>query len=230
MSAEFVEVMRYAVQLLVVVLAGSFVLYLMKALDLSETYATHSNTYTWFWTLAYMRGVVPAGLLLMMWTVATVACFYRVVVLPSRTQLRLAGVALNKHGTVTSSLMPAKEERGGRFRYHVLPSTAAFVANACITITVNALYIFSTQQALRPLLHFVLQLSLSIFRLLYSAIALPILSGHIRSRVDVVRFRFLLVMFNNLLIPCLVTALTSDSCFQVRMNFVLQVCKSVCLL
>ena len=107
------------------------------------------------------------------------------------------------------------DEKEGSFSDRVVPIAVAFIANACVTITVNALYIYSTQQALDPSLHFVLQLSLSIFRLLYTAIALPILSRRIRSLVYNVRFRFILLTINNLLIPCIVTALTSDACFQV---------------
>ena len=91
LSNSFVEVMQYAVQLLAVVLVGSLVLYLVKALDSSEAYATHSHTYAWFWTLAYMRGVVPATLLLMLWTGAILVCFYGVVAHPLREKMSLDG-------------------------------------------------------------------------------------------------------------------------------------------
>jgi len=81
LSETFVGVMQNAVQLFVVVLMGSLALYLVKVLD-SDAYATHSETYAWFWTLAYMRGVVPACMLLMLWAAAISACFYRIVVHP----------------------------------------------------------------------------------------------------------------------------------------------------
>ena len=86
LSGSLVEVMHYAVQLLIVILLGSVPLYITKAMDSSDEYVTHSKTYAWFWTLAYMRGVVPACLLLVLWTGAISACFYRVIVclLPMR--------------------------------------------------------------------------------------------------------------------------------------------------
>jgi hypothetical protein len=67
LSGTFVEVIQYTVQLFVMIMLGSMILYLVKALDSSDAYATHSHTYAWFWTLAYMHGVVPDGMLVMVW-------------------------------------------------------------------------------------------------------------------------------------------------------------------
>ena len=92
---------------------------------------------------------------------------------------------------------------------------AVVIFNACVACAVNALYIYSTQQDFSSSVHFCFQLSMSVFRLLYSAIAFPILSRSFRSAVVNIRFRFMLLILNNLLIPCVVTALTSDACFQV---------------
>jgi hypothetical protein len=89
------------------------------------------------------------------------------------------------------------------------------VLNFCVVITVNALYIYSTQQALDAFVHLLLQFSLSVFRLLYSATAGPVLARSVHNAAANVRFRFMLSMINNLLLPCLVVALTSDACFQV---------------
>jgi len=204
LSGALVEVMQFAVQLLGVILAGSVVLYLVKVLDSGGAYATHSETYTWFWTLAYMRGEVPAGLLLVLWTGAVSACFYRVVVRP------LSGRAEPADKEV------ADVEVDSISRGRVLPIAAAIFLNACVTGTVNALYIWSVQQSLGRSLHFGLQLILSIFRLLYAAVALPALTRSVHSAAANVRLRFSFLMVNNLLLPCLVTALTSDACFQVR--------------
>ena len=79
LSGTFIEIMQHAVKLLLIILVGSSVLYIVKALDSSDTYTTHSQTYAWFWTLAYTRGVVPAGMLLMLWAVTISACFYCIV-------------------------------------------------------------------------------------------------------------------------------------------------------
>jgi len=215
LSDTFVLVMQNAVQLLVVILAGSMVLYLVKALDSSDAYATHSHTYAWFWTLAYMRGVVPAGLLLMLWTGAISACFGCIVLFPRRS----GGSSVMAQKTAVPS---AASGEIMSFTDQAVSVGAAFVFNACVTIVVNTLYIYSTQQALGFNVHLCIQLSLSIFRLVYVTVAFPLLSRPIQGAVDNVRFRFILLTINNLLIPCIVTALTSDACFQVAI--VMPVC------
>jgi hypothetical protein len=212
LSGTIVKVMRYAVQLLVVVLAGSLLLYLIKALDSSGVYATHSHTYAWFWTLAYMRGVVPAGMLVVLWAGAISACFYRIVVHPMG---RNAGGHCEASAEAARGNDPAATAEVMSFRSRVVSMVAAIAINTCVTVAVNALYIYSTQQALGASVHFSIQLSLSIFRLLYVVVAFPLLSRPIRRIVENVWFRFILLTINNLLIPCVVTALTSDACFQV---------------
>ena len=71
------------------------------------------------------------------------------------------------------------------------------------------------KQALGSFRHFGIQLSLSIFRLVYVVVAFPLLSRPLRRAVENIHFRFILLTINNFIIPCIVTALTSDACFQV---------------
>jgi hypothetical protein len=155
-----------------------------------------------------MRGVVPAGILVIVWVVAISACFY-CIILHRRTE------GFSSETPHRASHSEAATAEVVSFGDHVVPVGAAFAFNACITIAVNTLYIYSTQQAMGASIHFCIQLSLSIFRLVYTAAAFPILSRSIRSTVQNVRFRFILLTINNLLLPCIVTALTSDACFQV---------------
>jgi hypothetical protein len=221
LSGAFVEIMQCAVKLVVLILAGSMALYLVKELDSENTYSTHSHTYAWFWTVAYMRGVVPAGMLLMLWLGAISACFYLVIIIPRRRTGRTGSSSSSSSSSETPRKAPHTEAASqieSNFREHAVSVGAAFAFNACITIAVNAMYIYSTQQALGAFAHFCVQLSLSIFRLVYIAVAFPLLSRSIRSAVENVRFRFILLTINNLVIPCVVTVLTSDACFQVTIR------------
>mmetsp|Transcript_28450 Transcript_28450/g.48093 ORF Transcript_28450/g.48093 Transcript_28450/m.48093 type:complete len:442 (-) Transcript_28450:2546-3871(-) len=211
LSETLMEVMSCAMHLLIVVLAASLVVYVVKVLDSDDAYATHSNSYAWFWTLAYTRGEMIAGLLVVMWTVSISGCFYCLVVHASKGH---NGRTRPQGGADACATKSSNDSTSFR-DFFVFPIFAAFLLNACITITVNAVYIYFTQQAFSASVHFAFQLSLSIFRLLYSGMVFPFLSRPIRSAVGRVRFRFLLLTINNLVIPCLVTALTSDSCFQV---------------
>jgi hypothetical protein len=142
------------------------------------------------------------------WAGAISVCFYCIIVHPRRNSCRSETPQRVAHSEAAATEVVS-------FRNHLVSVGTAFAFNACIIIAVNTLYIYSTQQALGASIHFCIQLSLSIFRLVYTAVAFPILSRSIRSTVDNVRFRFILLTINNLLIPCVVAALTSDACFQV---------------
>ena len=204
---SFGDVRKYAVQLLVVMITCVSPLFILRLLDSEGTFSTHSNTYAWLWTLAYMRGLVPASLLLMAWAVSITVCFYYVIwQVKSVHDMPLKTVNLD---VSVGGNVPHIE------RDSVVHIAIAFFVNSFITVTVNALYILSTQQAMRAATHFYIQLSLSLFRLLYVVIAFPFLSRPIKNLMQNVRFRFLLIVINNLLVPCVVTAFTSDACFQV---------------
>ena len=208
LSGSFLQVVYQALCLLALILMGSFVLYLMKLLDSGKEYSTHSHTYSWFWTQAFMRGQAPAGVLLGVWMITIFSCFYRIVLHPSLNRSSNK-ISLPFHQKKEASC--DKNDERPRFAQVAL----AFIFNAFITITVNTAYIYFTQQDLGASIHFSIQLGLSIFRLVYVAVAFPALSRSVQDAVDNIRFRFILLTFNNLLIPCVVTALTSDLCFQV---------------
>jgi hypothetical protein len=214
LSDSFLQVIWGATQLVVVILVCCLPLYLVKAVDSTGKYATHSHTYSWFLTVAYMRGIVPAGLLLLAWLGAIGACTYRIVIRQrDDNQLQSESfIGVIQKSTRTPTTRPVDNS--------ILLIGAGFAFNAAVIVTVNAFYIYSTQQALGAVIHFGLQLSLSIFRLIYAAIAIPLLSRNIRSVAANVKFRFMLLAINNLLIPCVVTALTSDACFQVSVEVV----------
>jgi Leucine-rich repeat (LRR) protein len=219
LSRSFIGVMRYAVQLATIVLVGSSVFYFVKALDSSRDYTTHSHTYSWFWTMAYMRGVVPAALLLAVWVGVITVSFYCVVARPWRRWHDIddndSCTEVGDYGSTHEKTEVARPAEVSTSGWYIARIGLVIVLNICSIAIVNAVYIYSTQQALSASVHLFLQLSMSIFRLLYSSMLCPILSQPVDNVAANIRFRFMLLMMNNLLLPCLVTAFTSDACFQV---------------
>jgi hypothetical protein len=193
-------------KLLLIVLIMSMPLYIVKMTNDSVT--THSNTYTWHWTFAYMRGQLPSGLILLLW-VATCFCFAAV-------HPKLDPVSVEKcerNGDAADKKEPKRSFAPNTKDY--IPLCAALFFNASVMITVNSLYIYSTQQDFSSSFHLFVQVLLAIFRMIFAQVALPILASTIDDAVLNTLFRFILLTFNNLFIPCVVTAFTSPSCFQV---------------
>jgi hypothetical protein len=208
------------VQLLMVVLVMSVPIYAVRMLDDSNTYSTHTHTYAWFWTLAYMRGVVPSSLLLVLWVFVLGVLYYHVM-MGNRTEIERPGEKKEwterfVKGDAESSLKSDKEHVAAVYGMKTVSlSVMASILNVTVVTTVNILYIYLTQQALSPALLFGIQLSLAVFRLVYARIAIPLLSVGVVQPIANIVFRFRLLTICNFIIPCIVTAFASPSCFQV---------------
>ena len=194
---------QYGLALSGIILSGSVVFYVVKVIDSAngKYYSTHSHTYAWFWSMAYMRGYFPAMMIIFIWGVVMSVCFW--CISPGLAEV-------SGKGSTTMYY----------FRTGAVPVLIPLLLNVSVTVVVNAFYIYLTQQQLGHSALISLQFSLSIYRMLYVSMAFPLLSRHITELADKVHFQFVLLTINNLLIPCLVAAFTSDSCFQVRGNLV----------
>lgn len=193
---KFKMILRLFSVLLLLMLVSGAPIYVVRGTS-EEAFSTHTNTYAWFWTLAYLRGIVPTAFIVCSWFVTVTACFCRIVLYPlvqdSEAHENGSSSQVKSHGLIVLSLF----------------------ANGSIMITVNALYIYATQQPLSTAILFCMQLSLAVFRLGYSYSALPFLSQPVADPIANIRFRLRLLIVNNLVIPCLVTAFASPSCFEV---------------
>lgn len=217
------------VQLALVSLVTSAAVYVVK--QVYYRYSTHAETYTWFWTLAYARGVLPASLILLVWVVSACYCFHHIVISPPARRSALMGSGNHSHNenqheeaAVPSGCNNNDSSRGTADGSGLLEAAvgwlslgAIVLANAAITITVNSLYIYSTQLAIAATLQLSIQLALAVFRIVYAYVSFPLLSKGIADPVENISFRFKLLMMNNLWIPFIATSLTSPSCFQVLM-------------
>jgi hypothetical protein len=214
LSEKFGKTVKIFIELGFVMFVIVSPIYIIKSADEDNSYATHANTYAWFWTLAYMHGVVPSSLILMSWVVMITVCFYHMILTPSTE------AATSTENTLTSSFKNNIDKSKGpaadanTFKKHG-KITIYLIVNAAVTIVLNVLYIYSTQQPLPVYFHFGIQCLLAWFRLVYSYCVFPILSRPIIDPVANIGFRLRLLTANNFVIPCFVTLFTSPACFQV---------------
>jgi hypothetical protein len=197
------------VKLLLVVLVTEAPIYVIRFIDDNQSYSTHTHTYAWFWTLAYMRGVLPATLMLLAWCVVMTTLFYCVrmayaIPVDKAIQSEDTNPSM-KNDAATEE--PAFKSLSIRF--------LVYVVNATLTAVVNGIYIFSTQQPLSAGLRFGFQLGLAVFRLGYAYCVVPLLPVSKDKPLANIVFIFRLTVVNNFIIPCVVTAFTSPSCFRV---------------
>ena len=227
LSDKFRKTVWLFIQLAIVMFVTVAPIYIIKCIDDDNTYSTHTNTYGWFWTLAYMRGVVPSGLIMMSWVVLITVCFYHMIV-AHPTESNSSGHPSSSPKSVNcQKCFP--EDHAITVVDKKLNTTFAntfkrqsmimlsLVVNVAVTIVVNTLYIYSTTQPFPVYIHVGIQFSLAVFRLVYSYCVFPILSRPIIDPIANIWFRLRLLTMDNLIIPCLVTAFASPACFQVQL-------------
>ena len=232
-------VSRNFVQLLVFMLLICLPVYILRGSESDTSYSTHKETYMWFATFAYLRGVLPATLALVAWAGTLCACYCRIVLFP-RIELASkipppkgstkAVAQLSDDATIicdginrpSVNRLTETDARISIFgdHYHCCKGLscfvlAVFIGNAMLSIFVNAVYIYAIQQPLSQLTLFGVQSALALYRLLYSYIVLPFLVKSVTDSVLNIRMRFRLTTVSNLIIPCAVTLFGSLSCFQV---------------
>jgi hypothetical protein len=92
----------------------------------------------------------------------------------------------------------------------------AFAVNTCVVGCVDGLYIHFTSQSLPPSTVVSLQIGMALFNLIWNMTAVPVLSRPMGKAKRVVLIELGLLIMNNIILPCIVTALTSPECFQVN--------------
>ena len=204
-------------------------IYVIRGLDYGEdvVYSTHTDTYTWFWTFAYMRGAVPATLIMSTWSITLGFYFYHIMIRPL-LKLELDKKSSSNVGGVSIDDISCSKIHSDSISRTITPESGEVVlswwtilsllVNAAVSVVVNVMYILATQQPLSTEVQFFIQLSLALFRVIYSYTVFPFMTRSIVDPIANIRYRGRLLMVSNLIIPFMVTGFASPSCFQVGNN------------
>ena len=204
---KFKKHVKFLAIFITVVLTASAPIYILKWSDTKNKYSSHWNTYSWTLSLSYMDGELMGSLAIVVWAIAVIAFFVymNVDVDDSIVYTTKSAMTIDEH---------SENEKEGGWKFGVV---LAFICNMCVTLLVNVFYILSTTEfSLSPGISFTIRFGVSLFRTMSSIIMVPFLANQVQNAVKKSLFMFQLIMFNNILIPCVVTALTSSNCFQVQ--------------
>jgi hypothetical protein len=193
--------------------------YVLKQSDVESTsqgdetkYVTHTHMYNWLWTMAFVSGTTPAIILL-------VACFVCVSSLNVVIK-HLGGNEKPSPPVLPLSLEPVTDQ-GHTCTVRITAVWTIFLVNIAVFGAVNGLYIWSTLLDLPSDVRLWIQLSFALFSSLWSAALRRGLPYQIKESKDGVWLFICLNVMNSVLIPCVVTALSTPSCYQVSQSVVL---------
>jgi hypothetical protein len=179
----------------------SLPIYVLKELDVESTtekYITHTHMYNWVWTLAYVSGTIPAIILLL---TGFICLSYFIFVMN-----RLGG-------NDDISTWPNPEIV--RHDFLSLIVWAIFLLNIAVVGTVNGLYIWSTLLDIASDIRIWIQVLFALFSFLWIVLLRRGLPSHIRESRYGVWLLICLNVMNTVVIPCIVTALSTPTCYQV---------------
>jgi hypothetical protein len=190
-------------------------------------YVTHSHMYRWLWTMAFLSGKVPA-LLLLATTLVCLMLFSFILNHVSRigqSSSRSSQPDLGSMSIISSSapgaasltlrdtsVTQSPDQTHGNYWFVLL----VFVANIAIVGTVNGLYLWSTLVDLSADARTGIQLAFALFSFVWSMTLRAVIPSRIKESKYGVWLFACLNVGNSVLIPCLVTSLSSPSCYQVR--------------
>jgi hypothetical protein len=196
-----------ALVLLSVVL--SLPIYLLKGLDADSAqasdddrgeYVTHTHLYRWLWTMAFISGWVPAILFLASAGVICLSLLWAIHLLGETPTVKLS-----------NTLQAPVNDRA-----LLLVVWSIFVLNIAVVGAVNGLYLWSTLIDLSASQRMSIQFAFGFFSLLWGGTLLrAALPTHMERSKYGVWLSACLSVVNQVAIPCLTTALSTPSCYQV---------------
>eukprot|EP00602_Paraphysomonas_sp_CaronLab_P011046 CAMPEP_0185021922 /NCGR_PEP_ID=MMETSP1103-20130426/4621_1 /TAXON_ID=36769 /ORGANISM="Paraphysomonas bandaiensis, Strain Caron Lab Isolate" /LENGTH=1297 /DNA_ID=CAMNT_0027553721 /DNA_START=274 /DNA_END=4167 /DNA_ORIENTATION=+ len=202
---EFQRVSKMVSSSAILIVLVSLPLYIIKLRDVGvENRMISTQTYTYWWvsTLAYSSGNLSAALLLCSWAVA-IAVLY-------------VSMKLNRHRFITSSveLTNVKDSTSSKSQSSYVAVFIVVAVDVVVVCTVNGFYVYMSLQLLSDRISTLLHLSMAVFNVLWNVTFMNTALKQISSVSTRSYLKLLLGIFNWTLLPCVVVALTSESCYK----------------
>jgi len=204
-----------------------FFLFLMYPIW-SSTNGVLEQDYAWAFTAAYKSGVAPAFCFLIIWSTVLSSCFFFM----SKKSLEQEDEA-----AAAATAIAAVEDEDELADPSHSPSSALVFVRLLLLILIdvfavlpaNILFvIYLTQEKVPTKFQDEITLAYVIFKLTWNAIVVPFMTmskplplgtrnqnnNRTRSALAQVRLRTLLLVFNNIVAPCIATAVSDSRCFD----------------
>ena len=209
------RLMRAVCLLTILCLLFSLPIYVLKQLDVRSgdlQYVTHRHMDNWLWTMAFLSGTTPAINFL---TMSLVCLLYFTFV------MNHFGAEVDLTEEPRQSTLPSPSSalkgvtEGDQYHFLILTVWVIFVLNGVVVGTVNGLYLWSTLLDLASDIRIWIQFCFGLFTFLWSVALRGGLPSEIKESKSGVWLFTCLNVINSVVIPCIATALSSPSCYQV---------------
>lgn len=214
--ATTTKLFKVLLGILLVVCVPIYCLKIAEAGSSNTTNTTHSQQYRWILSLAYLRGHLSMVMIMILWI--TMVSALRLLTMkrgPFRKWFPWDVACNGAQGmsSVCGDTVVLTSNDDNRCHAVRLIFFILFF-NCAINSSVNGLYIYLTSQSLSPMFLIMLQAMVAMFNVMWNMAMIPLLSKPLKDPKRIIRIEVLLLLVNNIILPCVVTALTSPACFQ----------------
>lgn len=170
--------------------------------------SSHTHTYGWLVSLAYLTGITAAIVVLVLWFITMCVTIVPVVKAPGGDDVddEMGSSVSSCSSAVNASSSFSNVIAGWSNRWKVVTLCCC---NCILMLVVNGVYVFVTLTQNASLIWVTITL-LSVFKIIWNMNILPTLLGQSTS---LALLSFMLA-FNNAMAPCLAVALTDPSCYR----------------
>jgi hypothetical protein len=202
-----------------VIILSTLPIYILKFINYAKEddlqYSTHSKTYAWILTTAYITGELPASLLLLAWFCSICTLLYTLNICNTKDINMKLSIVNNTSNSSSIDTDPIS--------YTIMTNSAIIkfillvILNICIVSIFNALYVYLTLQQFEFEIEIIIQLCFAVIKYIWNFIIVPSI---IFSPLPISPMRGWLKLtiniINSVFIPCFASLFTSVTCFQVR--------------
>jgi flagellar basal body-associated protein FliL len=234
-TENITSIKKYVSVLATAAVAVTLPILVVKFADSNETeekYLTHTHTYAWFYSLAYISGNLPVYLLMCGWTcmvIVLIAVLYLIEAKYITDQLEFTEAPVSsteasrpidhKHRLSRASSMHAHIEAVPVLDSQGWKMAGPLLLNVCVVLLFNILYIRRLSDGTDATMLLAIQIIFAFFKVIYSTWVVPVICKPITDIKKSIWLRVRIYLFNSIWIPVAAVLRTSPACFEVLLLF-----------
>jgi Leucine-rich repeat (LRR) protein len=210
-----IDMTRWKLCVVLVILCVFMPIYVVLKTSYSDEYSTHFHQYWFISTALYLRGVTPAVMLFCVWFVLVLAMTLYVYGRHSSIRdnsffRKLRGKKIKK--TIKDKMVLLSNRL-------LLLLILMLIANLVAVFLANGVYVFTTLSEVDSSVKTLAEISLACFQLLWNATVVPMSIEWLTRKWsasfdDKIYLNIIVLIFNSVAAPCLISAVTDIECFQ----------------
>jgi len=226
---KFVAQLRHIRSLMLFICLPILFLFFITYPSMSTSYGSLENEYAWQFTAAYTSGLGPSITYMLFWTISLASCFFYINK-KQYTRSYLSPPSSSSSSSTSPSTTSTSQASAAQKGLLLLRVVILAASNALLVLSVNVIYVYKVSSGeLDRAGQVGAKVSFVLFKLAWNGIFLPrmrvgrrlrfgLSEEFVRAHMHDELFFALLLVFNNIVAPCIATAVSDTRCFELAIQ------------